>query len=177
MPLNLGSASRPFTEAHAVHGCTKLPKLTSSSHRAKSDGSQRPPNQPSLDWINVRASELRALKTRRSFVRWLDKQYEALHGDDLLAVSDVLSDEDTPEPSPCTALPAATTSTMPLPKPGTGMAYVITDVITLMAAQAAVVALAVALWWCVFADSTDAAYVRSILAVLKAMLTDKKETK
>ncbi|KAG7939239.1 hypothetical protein KL934_000173 [Ogataea polymorpha] len=147
MPLNLGSASRPFTEAHA------------------------------LDWINVRASELRALKTRRSFVRWLDKQYEALHGDDLLAVSDVLSDEDTPEPSPCTALPAATTSTMPLPKPGTGVAYVITDVITLMAAQTAVVALAVALWWCVFADSTDAAYVRSILAVLKAMLTDKKETK
>ncbi|ESX01107.1 hypothetical protein KL918_002749 [Ogataea parapolymorpha] len=133
-------------------------------------------NAGQLDWINVRAAELKALKTRRSFVRWLDKQYQALHGEDLLAFSDVLSDEDTPEPPPCTALPAAT-STTPLPKPGTGVGYVITDVITLMAAQTAVVAFVVGLWWCVFADSTDAAYVRSILAVLKAMLTDKKETK
>ncbi|KAG7831300.1 hypothetical protein KL920_000820 [Ogataea angusta] len=168
--------------------CTGAPKLPSPARRpprAESDESQRPyydflqsvtpaSNTGQLDWINARATELKTLKTRRSFARWLDKQYQTLHGDDLLAFSDVLSDEDTPEPPPCSAPPAAPSAT---PKPGTGVGYVITDVITLMAAQTAVVAFVVGLWWCVFADSTDAAYVRSILAVVKAMLADKKETK
>ncbi|KAG7756345.1 hypothetical protein KL911_001147 [Ogataea haglerorum] len=266
MPLNLGSASCPFTELHAVHGCTEItssrpvlndPNLTGHKNRPTSHPSSAssspyitpvdapisptmstylsPPSSPplrfpklgraspdqaqysfltnrseflalrrqvstdalssarsasyydflqsvtpasntcQLDWINARAAELKALKTRRSFARWLDKQYQTLHGEDLLAFSDVLSEEDTPEPPPCTAPRAAPSA--PPPKPGTGAAYVITDIITLMAAQAAVVVLVVGLWWCVFADSTDVAYVRSILAVLKAMLTDKRETK
>ncbi|KAH3662022.1 hypothetical protein OGAPHI_006203 [Ogataea philodendri] len=129
-----------------------------------------PANTTQLNWINARAHELKGLKTRRAFIRWLEKHYELLHGEDLLAWSDVLSDTESPEPQ----LPGPVVHLEKTPTADLYRADVIAKLVVL---ELLVVGAVSGIWWFAFADEVDVAYMRSIWAVARAMLLERKSGK